>query len=191
MLLAQQSLNLALGDRQPNRLQQGCQTGQCCLALMVVHQHEATQVRAEVPPGPLGQRRDDGLSVRRHPAFTPVADRMHRQHKLLHQVALVALEARSRRGHRFQHSILDADARSDLAAARTLPLRARFSRIGRLLHAAGFDVRAALQSLETRNLLALLSNCPLQFSQLCQKNRHQLPKLGRRQDIKVNRRAHT
>src|SRR5215212_1004442 len=44
-------------------------------------------------PASLGQRRDNGLATPRHPAFAPVADRMHRQHKLLHQVDLVAFEA--------------------------------------------------------------------------------------------------
>ncbi len=64
----------------------------------------------------------------------------------LDQIGFVALEARSRWGSHFQHPILDADARPDLAAARTLPLFASFSRIGGLVHAAGFDVGAALSS---------------------------------------------
>ena len=64
MLLGQQALELAFGDRQADRLQQGCQPRQRGLALMVLHQHEAAQVRAEVPLGRLGQRRDDGLSAR-------------------------------------------------------------------------------------------------------------------------------
>jgi hypothetical protein len=120
LLVGQQPLDLTFGDRQADRLQQGRKTGQCCLALMILHQHEAAQVRAEVPLGPLGQRRDDSLSVRCHPTFTLVTDRMHRQHELLNQIGFVALEARSRRGVRFQHAILDADTRPDLAAARTL-----------------------------------------------------------------------
>ena len=93
MLLGQQALDLALGDRQADRLQQGGQTRQRGLALMVLHQHEAAQVRAEMSLGPLRQRRDDRLAVRRDPAFAPVADRMHRQHQLLDQIGLVALEA--------------------------------------------------------------------------------------------------
>jgi hypothetical protein len=93
LLLGQQPLNLSLGDRQAHRLQQGRQPGQRRLALVILHQHEAAQVRAEMANNPLGQRCANCLAVRRHPAFTPVADRMHRQHKLLDKIGLVALEA--------------------------------------------------------------------------------------------------
>ena len=186
----QQPLDLTFGDRQADRLQQRCQTGQCCLALMVLHQHEATQVRAEVTLDCFRQWRNDCLSLRRYPAFTPIADRMHRQHKLLNQIDLVALEARSCRGRGLQHPILDADARSDLAAAPTLLLPVGLGRFGATVHATRFDVRATLQSLQPRDLLTLLGNSPLQFGQLREQTGHQLPKLGRRQDIKVNRRDH-
>ena len=51
MLLGQQPLDLALGDRQADRLQQsGPKTRQCRLALMVLHQHEAAQSQAPKCP---------------------------------------------------------------------------------------------------------------------------------------------
>ena len=59
---------------------------------MVLHQHEAAQVRAEVPLGSLGQRSDHGLAVRCNPTLSPVADRLHRQHKLLDQICLEPLK---------------------------------------------------------------------------------------------------
>jgi len=55
MLLDQQALDLALGDRQADRLQQGCQTRQRGLALVILHQHEAAQVRAEMSWVPSGR----------------------------------------------------------------------------------------------------------------------------------------
>src|SRR3974377_554819 len=133
---------------------------------MVLHQHKAAQVGAEVTRGPRGQRRDDRLAIWRYPAFAPVADRMHRQHKLLDQIGLVALEARPRRGSDLQHPILDTPAPPDGAARASLPLPAGLSWLSGLVHAAWLDVRPALQSLQPRDLLALLGNGPFQFGTL-------------------------
>jgi len=191
MLLGQQALDLALGDRQADRLQQGGQTRQRGLALMVLHQHEATQVRTEMSFDPLWQRRDDRLAVRGDPTLAPVADRMHRQHQLLNQIGVVALEARASWRGGLHHPILDADTRADLAAAWLLLLQGGFGRVGAFVHATRLDVRPALQSLQPCDLLTLLGNHPLQFADFCQQTDHQFPQLGRRQAVKVVGRDHT
>ena len=54
LLLGQQPLDLSLGDRHADRLQQRRQTGQCGLALMILHQHETAQVGAEMSAVPSG-----------------------------------------------------------------------------------------------------------------------------------------
>jgi len=95
------------------------------LALVVLHQHEAAKIRAEMSLDLLWQRRDDGLAVRRHPALAAVADRMHRHHEFLHQVGLVALEARSGRAVAFN------TRSSTLTRGLTLPRRGLFpGRVG-------------------------------------------------------------
>ena len=147
MLLGQQPLDLALGDRQADRLQQSGQTRQCRLALMVLHQHEAAQASAEMPLRPLRQRRDDHPAVRCQPAFTPVADRVYRQHKILHQIGLIALEAGPRWRWSLEQPVIDADARSDLAATPSLLSPGALGRFSGPVHAAGLDVGATFQSL--------------------------------------------
>ena len=91
-------------------------------------------------------------------------DRLNRQHEVLHQVGLVALEARSRRCSRGQCPVLHFDPRLDLAAA-ALSAFGRPLRLGRRLHAARLDLKAALQALqpcvlfsELRNRLSQLRN---------------------------------
>ena len=69
LLVDQQPLDLALRDRHAERMQQRRQTGQRGLTLMILHQHETAQVGAEMSCGSFGECCDDGLAVRRDPAF--------------------------------------------------------------------------------------------------------------------------
>jgi len=71
----QQAHDLTLGDADADRLQQRDQTLDRHLPLMILHQHEAAQVRAEVTTDPAGQRRHDRLAIRRQPALAPVVHR--------------------------------------------------------------------------------------------------------------------
>jgi hypothetical protein len=93
LFVGQQPLDLSLGDRHANRMQQRRQTRQRGLPLMILHQHETAQVGAKMSARPLRERCNDGPPIRCNPAFTQVAGRVHRQHKFLHQIRLVALEA--------------------------------------------------------------------------------------------------
>src|ERR1700739_4496067 len=191
LAFGQQPLDLTLGDRHANRLQQRRQTGQRRLALVVLHQHEATQVGAEVYAGTLGQWRNDRSAVRRDPTLAPVADRMYRQHQVLDGIGLVAFEARSGRDSGLDDPILNTDTGADLAASSVLPCPVGLGRFGALIHAAGFDVGTPLQPLQARNLLALFDIFLFQFDYLGQQHGHQLPQLGRRQLIEVGWWDHT
>ena len=132
LAFGQQPLDLALGDRYADRLQQRRQTGQRRLALVVLHQHEPAQVGAEVSAGALGQWRDDRLAVRRDPALAQVADSMHRQYQFLDGIGLVALETRAGRDSGRDNAIFNVDTGADLAAAWVLPLPVGLGRFGAL-----------------------------------------------------------
>jgi len=83
---------------------------------MILHQHEAAESGAEMAIAPLWQRCQDGLSVRRDPAFTLVTGGTRRNHQVLHQKRLMTLEARSFCARDVRHLLLDADPRRHLAA---------------------------------------------------------------------------
>ena len=97
------------------------------LPLMVLHQNEATEFRAKMAIDPLWQRCQDRSPIRRDPAFALVTGRANRDHQVLNQKRLVALEARSRRDHGFDHLIFNADPRRHLATAPPLLKRDRAS----------------------------------------------------------------
>jgi len=109
------------------------------LTLVVLGEHEAAQVRAEMSDDTGWQWRQHRLPVRRRPAFATVTDDPGLQHQLLHDERLVALEARPRRRRRLHHPILDADPRSRLAAPAMLARSRRLRRRGSV-HAARLDV---------------------------------------------------
>src|SRR5260370_21458221 len=83
------------------------------------------------------QRRDHRASVRRHPAFAAIADRMRAQHQVLHHEFLVTLEARAGRDLDLDEPILGDDSlRGVVATTTTLAFIGRRSRFGRLLQSA-------------------------------------------------------
>ncbi len=65
LLINQQTHHLALGDADPDRLQQPNQTLHRHLALVILHQHEAAQLRPKMAADAAGQRRHDRLAIRR------------------------------------------------------------------------------------------------------------------------------
>ena len=100
------------------------------LPLVILHQHEAAQLRPEMAADAAGQRRHDGLAGRRQPALATVAHHPRGQHQILHLVRLVALELRARRTRHPQHLGLRRDPRRHLAAAAALaPLAASFGSV--------------------------------------------------------------
>src|SRR3954470_13712515 len=130
---------------------------------MIVHQHEAAEFRAEMAVDPRRQGGQDRLAIRRDPALAQIACRTGRNHQVLHEKGLVALEARSLQyGRRLDHLVLDDDPGRHLAAQPPLRLVRRLHRLRRFVHAARFDGRAALQSFQTRDLCALLADNLLQ-----------------------------
>src|SRR5260370_34566318 len=103
------------------------------------------------------QRRDHRASVRRHPAFAAIADRMRAQHQVLHHEFLVTLEARAGRDLDLDEPILGDDSLRGLVATTTaLAFIGRRSRLRRLLHSAPrrLDLRAALQPFQAGVFLA-------------------------------------
>jgi hypothetical protein len=123
LFVRQQALHLAFRDRHAHGLQQRHQPRQCRLPLMIVHQHEAAQVRTEMAIDPRRQGGQDRLAIRRDPALAQIARRPGRNHQLLHEKGLVAFEARSRRHRRrLDHLVLDNDPRRHLATQPPLRL---------------------------------------------------------------------
>ena len=159
LFVGQQALHLAFRDGHADRLQQRHQPGQRRLPLMILHQHEAAEFGAEMAIDPLRQRGQDGASVRRDPAFALVKCGAGRNHQVLHQKRLVALEARAfRHGRGFHHPVLNDDPGRHLAAPPRLLLLGGLGRLRSLVHAARFDGGAAFQAFQTGDLVALFGN---------------------------------
>ena len=89
----QQAHHLPLGDGDANPPQLCHQPRHRDLALMVLRQHETTQLGSEMPDHAGRQGRQHHRSIRRDPSLPPVADRLGAQHDVLHQEGLVAFEA--------------------------------------------------------------------------------------------------
>ena len=87
LTIDQQAHHLALGDADADRSQLRHQPLDCHLPLMVLQQHEAAQLRSEMPDNAGRQRCQHHMTVRRHPAFPAIADHLGVQHQVLHDVA--------------------------------------------------------------------------------------------------------
>jgi hypothetical protein len=74
-----------------------------------------------------------------------------------------------------------------LAAQPPLRLLRRLHGLGRFVHAARFDARAALQSFQTGDLGALLADNLLQGGNFAAQFNHQRFKLWAAQSLKINR----
>src|SRR3954453_15903965 len=110
------------------------------LALMILQQYEAAQLRPKVAGNPSRHRREDGPPVGREPAFPADAHDMRAQHQILDDEVLVALEARPGRHVGLDDALLFNDQPLGLAlpdaALAGLVRRLRFRL---LLHAARPD----------------------------------------------------
>ena len=114
----QQAHELTLGDADADRLKLRDQALDRHLTLVILHQHEATQLWPKMAADAAGQRRHDRLALRRQPALSAIAHHSRGQHQLLHLVRLVTFELRTRRMRHPQHLGLGHDPRCHLAAAR-------------------------------------------------------------------------
>ena len=151
MALVQQPNDLALGDRDADSPEQGYQTRHGHLALVVLEQHEPTQLRPEMA-GDAGRHRGDYRPpVRSQPALAAEADHVRPQHEVLDQEVLVALEARAGRDIRPDDPVLVDDEPPDLASLGAAALLRRL-RPGGLVHATGLELGPALDAFERRDL---------------------------------------
>src|SRR5580700_6397612 len=158
---------------------------------MVLHQHEAAQLRAEMPRNALRQRGDDARSVRGNPAFTPVTHHPCTHHDILHQEGLVALEVRACRWPCLQHLLLDADPRLYSTTPTALVPLGWSRRFACLLHAAWLYPRPPLQSLQPGDLLPLLRHQLLQRGDVTKQPNNQGFKLRSAQARQGFRVGHT
>jgi hypothetical protein len=157
----QQAHDLSLGDADADRLQLRHQPRHGDLALIVLPQHEAAELRPEMAADAGWQRGEHHLPIRRHPALAPVAHDLRAQHYVLHQERRISLETRACRRLSLDNPILHADPGRRLAAAAALGALSGRLRLGSLLHAARFDPRSAFLPFQPRNLLALFRDHPL------------------------------
>ena len=160
------------------------------LTLVILHQHEAAQLRPKMAADAAGQRRHDRLALRRQPALAAVAHHPRGQHQVLHLVRLVTFELRTRRMRHPQHLGLGHDPRRHLAAAAAFGPLAAGLRLGRVLHAARFDRRTALQTLQPSDLIALRRHDLLQFRYLAQQFHKPSFQLGTWQAGQIGGRRH-
>ncbi len=122
------------------------------LALVVLSQHVAFERRAEMPLDPSRQRCHQRLAVGGEPALAAEADHLRADDQFLHDEVFVALEARTGRHLDRDHPRLVHDELGPFALPPLGPPLAPW--LGRLLHAAGPELRPALQALEPGDLLA-------------------------------------
>ena len=107
--------DLALGDRHPEVAQLRDDPRYRHLARVILSEHEAPELGAEVADRPRGQSRHHRPTIRGDPAFTAVADHVRTQDQLLDHVGLVSLEPRAGGNGRLEHPLLVDHKPVDLA----------------------------------------------------------------------------
>ena len=125
LAIDQQPHHLALGDAETHRAQLRGEPLHRYLALVMLQQHEAAQLRPEMTGDALRQRRHNRAAVRHHPTFPAIADHLGAQHQVLDDEGLIAFEPRARWHIHTEHSVVDADSRYQLAPATMLALARR------------------------------------------------------------------
>ncbi len=153
LALVQQPNDLALRDRDADSPELGYQTRHGHLALVVLEQHEPTQLRPDMTgdAGRHGCR--DGHPVRGQPTLAAEANDVRPQHEILNEEVLVALEAGARWNGRLNGALLVDGEPLALAALGTASSRLVGQRgFSALVHAAGLHSGPALQALERRHL---------------------------------------
>ncbi len=169
----QQAHHLSLGDADADPPQLCHQPRHGHLPLMVLRQHEATQLWPEMTGHAGRQGSQHHPSIRRDPSLPSVTYRLGAQHDVLHHEGLVALEARAWRNLRLDHPVLDGDPWHDLATPPMLAPLAGQLRLTRVRHAAWLDPWAAVQTLQSCVLFPQLCDQPFLFSRLAQQLNHQ------------------
>ena len=119
----QQADDLALGDQDADRPELGHQARHGDLALVVLGQHEAAQLRPEVADDAGRHRREHGPAVGGQPALAAEAHDVRAEHQVLDQEVLVALEARAGGDVRLDDALLVDGEPLGLAPATASPVR--------------------------------------------------------------------
>ena len=151
--------HLALGDHEAQAGQQRHDPLAGHLALKMEHQHQTNKMRAAAAHDPRRERRDQGLAVRRLPAFAPIERRLGLDRQVLNGELLIALEARARRRldrQRFRpgdRKLGDARAAPPRRSLTSLALPLALRPIRRLLHAGRLLRRTRRQMLQPRDLV--------------------------------------
>ncbi len=101
--------HLALGERDADIGELANQTRHRHLTAVILRQHEAPRLGAEVADDPRRQRRHHGRPVGCQPALAPKSDHMTAHHQVLDHVVFVAFEPRPRRHSRRDDAILVDD----------------------------------------------------------------------------------
>ncbi|MGI4940468.1 MAG: hypothetical protein ACRYHQ_07885 [Janthinobacterium lividum] len=114
------------------------------------------------------------------PTLAPVVHRPGADHQVLHVIRLIAFEVRAGRIHGPQHLGLHLDPWRHLATAPLLATLAAAGQLGAFLHPARLDRGAALQALQSRNLVTLRSNQRLQLHDLAEQLNQQRLQIGAR-----------
>jgi len=140
----QQAHDLPLGDDDAERPQQRQQPRHRDLPLMVLGEHEAAQLRPEMTMNAGRQRRRHHFTVRPLPALAAEIHDLRADHQVLHHKIRVAFKACAVRwGGDFDGALLVDRKLRRFAALRARLARRRRLRLGRLVHATGFDIRPA------------------------------------------------
>src|ERR1700751_3329995 len=145
---------------------------------MILSKREPAQFRAKMPIDAGRQWCGYHVAVWHLPALTAEIDDMRMDRQILHDEACIAFKARARRGIGLDDLFLvDRQLRSG-AAAFAASRASRFVRLGRLLHAARFEIGPAWTALQPGDLVAQRSNHALLLGDLFKQRYHQVLELG-------------
>jgi hypothetical protein len=171
---------LALGNKDAEAAQRRHQSRHRHLPLMILGEQETPQFRPEMPIDAGWKRGRQHSTVWRLPALTAKIDDMRSDQEILHHEARVAHEARA--GWRLSpDGPLLVDRELLLRAATpTMSVAGRLVRLrlGRLVHAARFDVRPTRTSFEAGDFVGLRGNYSPQLRHLLKQRDHQVFELG-------------
>lgn len=154
--LRQKPDDLSFGNLDTDIVEQGRQSLRRDLPMRVQHKTKPSQIGPKATSYPRRQRRDDGVSLRRQPAFPPVTNHLDPQDQIPDETVLVALEARSRRSTGRKNLFTSDVARVAFGAAapfRPLLVGNRHA-ADCLFHPRGSERRARRQVFQPRNLVA-------------------------------------
>ena len=155
---------------------------------MILSKHKAAQFRAKMTTDAGRQRRCHRFAVRSLPPLAAELHDVRGDRQILHHITRIAFEPRAlRRCLELDGSLLVNRQLRCLASllARLVPRLRRRLRLGRLLHATGFDIRPPRPTLEPSDLVALGINRSPKLGHFPKQLQHQIFEFGVRKAVKV------